>query len=556
MLSSVTQGINPDHEDSLRRQLEDELKDEEDLVQTLPLPGKTPELDAQLASAIYAIRHGGQPLPTRGAYESRLGYDFSDTRIHTDDNAHRLTARIRARAFTYGRHIVFGAGQYTPQTREGQKLIAHELTHVVQQTNPPRVLAPATSLHAAPELPDAGESGGQVSSLPSRRQTANETAMAANIAGHSEPQTVQLQPADTEESDALQLDEEHMPEDSGIPDEETVTEGIEWPQAQQLNLKWWRQLRLNDVLPIRSYDPLHQPRTWANKVYAAQTAMREAGIRRVEERRFKIDGVLGPRTLLALRDVAQDESHAARTKLQTLGFDLDAIAQAEIAEQASLAATRPAEFLLEWDFRPLGERVIRFYDLHYHMGIRDRRHLDDLFFDGQAPAGIRREDRIALLRRAYGRDEHRLQGRVAFVHVNRPFIHRIDKQRAVDRDRHTPTGLVFYPHATTQEQAAEMFTLFEQRTSLQDALRAADEETLATILKIGPLLEPQADGAPPRDEQAAFIFIMYFPELSEDNRRTIVQSYLLEKAERERQEEAARQAHNRAAAKRESRSPH
>jgi hypothetical protein len=85
---------------------------------------------------VYEVLHlPGQPLdaPTRGFMESRLGHDFSNVHLHTDAKAAESARAVNALAYTVGRDVVFGAGQYRPRTVEGQKLIAHELTHVVQQ---------------------------------------------------------------------------------------------------------------------------------------------------------------------------------------------------------------------------------------------------------------------------------------------------------------------------------------------------------------------------------------------------------------------------------------
>ncbi len=65
--------------------------------------------------------------------ESRFGQDFSWVRIHDDTTAHRAASALDARAFTLEEHIAFGAGQYAPGTRSGRSLLAHELTHVLQQ---------------------------------------------------------------------------------------------------------------------------------------------------------------------------------------------------------------------------------------------------------------------------------------------------------------------------------------------------------------------------------------------------------------------------------------
>ncbi|HEX6373060.1 MAG TPA: DUF4157 domain-containing protein [Longimicrobium sp.] len=77
----------------------------------------------------------GRPLDpgTRSGFEARFGRDFGGVRVHTDDRAARLAGSIDAQAYTVGRDVVFGAGRYAPGTRGGDRLLAHELAHVVQQ---------------------------------------------------------------------------------------------------------------------------------------------------------------------------------------------------------------------------------------------------------------------------------------------------------------------------------------------------------------------------------------------------------------------------------------
>jgi len=79
----------------------------------------------------------GQPLDrnTRTFFEPRFGHDFSRVRVHTDGHAAESARSVNALAYTVGRHLVFGAGQYLPGTDAGRELIAHELTHVLQQGN-------------------------------------------------------------------------------------------------------------------------------------------------------------------------------------------------------------------------------------------------------------------------------------------------------------------------------------------------------------------------------------------------------------------------------------
>jgi hypothetical protein len=81
----------------------------------------------------------GRPLdaPVRSFMESRLGADFSDVRIHTGGNATEAARSVQAHAYTVGSDVVFQDGQYNPSSSDGQKMLAHELTHVVQQRSGP-----------------------------------------------------------------------------------------------------------------------------------------------------------------------------------------------------------------------------------------------------------------------------------------------------------------------------------------------------------------------------------------------------------------------------------
>ncbi len=77
----------------------------------------------------------GEPLPghLRAFFEPRFGHDFSQVRIHTDSRASQAARAVNALAYTVGADVVFGSGQYQPASSEGRRLLAHELTHVVQQ---------------------------------------------------------------------------------------------------------------------------------------------------------------------------------------------------------------------------------------------------------------------------------------------------------------------------------------------------------------------------------------------------------------------------------------
>lgn len=81
------------------------------------------------------VRSPGQPLDpgVRELMEPRFAHDFSGVQVHADPEAAASARSMGARAYTIGRHVVFGPGEYRPQTASGAKLLAHELTHVVQQ---------------------------------------------------------------------------------------------------------------------------------------------------------------------------------------------------------------------------------------------------------------------------------------------------------------------------------------------------------------------------------------------------------------------------------------
>jgi len=95
--------------------------------------------EVQRSAVHEVLRHAGRPLaePVRAEMESRLGADFGDVRIHTGAAAHDAASAVQAEAFTAGRHVVFGRGRYDPRSASGRQMIAHELTHVVQQRSGP-----------------------------------------------------------------------------------------------------------------------------------------------------------------------------------------------------------------------------------------------------------------------------------------------------------------------------------------------------------------------------------------------------------------------------------
>jgi hypothetical protein len=118
------------------------------------------------ASVDSVLRSSGQPLDraTRRDMESRIGFDFSHVRLHTDARAGESAQQLSAKAYTVGSNVVFAPGRFAPHSSEGRHLLAHELTHVVQQTSSPERSHPAARPVArhiqrswsAMDLPGAG----------------------------------------------------------------------------------------------------------------------------------------------------------------------------------------------------------------------------------------------------------------------------------------------------------------------------------------------------------------------------------------------------------------
>ena len=101
------------------------------------LQGKTNNLAASPTPTGIEPQSSGEPLSgaARSFFEPRFGHNFSQVRVHTDEQAQRSAANLNAHAYTLGQHIVFGSNAYAPGTMRGRSLLAHELAHTVQQQN-------------------------------------------------------------------------------------------------------------------------------------------------------------------------------------------------------------------------------------------------------------------------------------------------------------------------------------------------------------------------------------------------------------------------------------
>ena len=165
------------------------------------------ELDDDTASQINQQRGGGQALDSgvQASMNSATGHDFSSVKVHTDAESHGLNEQLGAKAFTTGQDIFFRAGAYNPGSSGGQELLAHELTHVVQQSTG-QVSSGSKMTVNAPG--DAFE------------QEADSVAKAVSSPGAEA--NIQRQAEDEEEEVQMQEEDEEEVQMQEVPEEEEI----------------------------------------------------------------------------------------------------------------------------------------------------------------------------------------------------------------------------------------------------------------------------------------------------------------------------------------------
>jgi hypothetical protein len=130
-----------EEEEPLQMQAEEEepiqaKEEEEEPLQAKSQPGQSASVaSAKLSNQIQSSRGNGAPLPekTRAEMETAFGVDFRGVNVHTDNGAIQMNRELGAQAFTHGSDVYFNSGKFNPETSGGKHLLAHELTHVVQQ---------------------------------------------------------------------------------------------------------------------------------------------------------------------------------------------------------------------------------------------------------------------------------------------------------------------------------------------------------------------------------------------------------------------------------------
>jgi len=132
------------------------IRRQEEEEETVQAKSRSPSVQLNLEQRLATQKGKGQPLSAevRAFMEPRFGVDLGGVRVHTGGEAVQLTQALKAQAFTHGQDVYFGAGKYDPGTDAGKRLLAHELTHVVQQSGGrlQRRAAQVVSLSTTPEM--------------------------------------------------------------------------------------------------------------------------------------------------------------------------------------------------------------------------------------------------------------------------------------------------------------------------------------------------------------------------------------------------------------------
>ncbi|MEO1065501.1 MAG: DUF4157 domain-containing protein [Actinomycetota bacterium] len=167
---------------------------------------------------------GGRPLDddTRATMESQMGHDFSSVRVHTGSQASRSAEAVGASAYTVGDDVVFRDGQYNPSSDSGQRTIAHELTHVVQQRQGPvegtdtgtgvKVSDPSDRFEREAEANADAVMGGGAAIEPAQRST-GDTAVQREGAMEEEEELQAQRQAEGEDEEELQMQRQGGPEE-------------------------------------------------------------------------------------------------------------------------------------------------------------------------------------------------------------------------------------------------------------------------------------------------------------------------------------------------------
>jgi hypothetical protein len=358
--------------------------------------------------------------------------------------------------------------------------------------------------------------------------------------------------------DVLPVGPEVPKESSGIPDDEATLPGVAWPAVRDKNREVWKVLGLIKAPPIRGFDPYYQPKGFANRVYRAQAALRQGGITQIEGAALVADGVLGPRTLMALARAARDDKFPTRDELAGLAVDFDALRGRGVDDEQirAFVAIHPSNVLVSWRSRVKGENAVQQYERRFASAAGDAEMLDRLFFGEDVPPGILWLDRKTLLERVYGRSGRELDASLAVVAIDvQRDLYVPDFDRVAAGTAKDGAASIYFRFGATDRDRyvvlRDTFVRREEADAAVDKLPREKREQVADALakfltdKERERLHPKA----PPPAGVGFMVLAFLPEITDAERATIVRPYLKEKAEREEAERQAKIAQDKASAK-------
>jgi hypothetical protein len=208
------------------------------------------------------LRSPGQPLDgaTRAFMEPRFGHDFSQVRVHADGHASQSAQAVNALAYTAGKRIVFASGQYAPGTSAGNHLLAHELTHVVQQRNLSSQTPSAISQPSDPQERQAAAVAQEVVQMPQQKSIAP-----GHVQPASEPVLGPVLQAQTDETQGQN--------EAPAGTQDTANEGIEINPDELMLLPHWQFTTLSGT--EASGAPTLQPQAAAASICDTPVRMRK-----------------------------------------------------------------------------------------------------------------------------------------------------------------------------------------------------------------------------------------------------------------------------------------
>ena len=332
-----------------------------------------------LSNQISSSRGSGSTIDgeTKTFMENRFGTDFSGVKIHTGNESVQMNRELNAKAFTVGSDIYFNEGQYNPGSESGKHLLAHELTHTIQQD---------------------GGVGVQQKHNPAPGKIIQRF----------------------------------------IPDDEKLLTRTKEENVVDKNIGYWEIYEMSAILPLRNITPETSPYSYSNRTFRAQKLMRDANIA-LNNKKIGVDGILGPEMLIFLHFIATDQKQdALKFQVAGLGFDMEALAskKADIAVHKSFTNIFKLNFVQEWDVTGPGDMVFEHITVSDEKA--SIKWCDSILFEDAIPQqlvddGFTLGQRYAILKKIYAGVS--FKGRAAFVTANREFLdNSADNTTMVNRD--------------------------------------------------------------------------------------------------------------------------